>query len=165
MNEDQGLASVEFVEHRCESRIAGIRAVAVGHQLDAGRSEHIEGIIDLGEARVDIGQRKDREHPEAARMIAPKLCRIFVAAARQRLRFLDVAEPETRRPERGDGPADAVAVHHVERNARRPGRRAAAEALRAEAVSQGLGEHRRQDVMSSLVAYRVRAAIAHSVYF
>ena len=41
-------------------------------------------VLDLAQARVDVGQRQRREHAEAAGMIADELRGVFVALARER---------------------------------------------------------------------------------
>src|SRR3546814_14913674 len=94
-----GAAPVERLEDGLEGGIARIAAVMVRQQPDSLGAERIAGVVDLGEAGLDIGQRQAGEIPEPAGKADAHLGRILVAVAREPRRLVRVAEPQ---PGRGD---------------------------------------------------------------
>ena len=97
---DHGLAPVELVEHLREGFVAGILVHVVRRQRDAVGVELIEGIFDLAQAALDVGQRQRREMTEAASVVLLHLGGGLVDLAGEHPRRGGVAEPHARRRNR-----------------------------------------------------------------
>src|SRR5262249_9751997 len=79
MRVNDGITPVEFLENRIERGIAEPLVAIAGEQPDAVRLERIEGVLDLAEAGIDVGQRTRSEYPESPRMVRRQSRRVLVA--------------------------------------------------------------------------------------
>src|SRR5215831_6551704 len=124
MEEGCRLATVQLGEHRRKRCVARPRRAGGGHVTRhngyAICVERVEGIIDLAQSRVCIGQRQRSEQAEAARMVAHQLGGVLVAFAGETFGFFDISEPWTRRRNRKNPGRDAIAVHRFDRARLRP---------------------------------------------
>ena len=120
MEEDRRLAPVQFVEDGRERGIARPLVLVVGLQLEPVGVQRARGMVDLLQTQIDMRQRQQREHAEAAGMSRHKPCRELVALARERMRALRLVRAHDHGRDRGDGGADAVPVHRLERHGGRP---------------------------------------------
>src|SRR5215470_19137610 len=113
MEEGCRLAAVQCGEHRRKRYVARPRRTGGGrvtrHDGYAICVERVEGIIDLAQRRVWIGQRQRREQAKAARMVAHHLGGVLIALADETLGFFDVSEPWARRRNRKNPDRDAIA--------------------------------------------------------
>ena len=64
-----GAAPVELAEDRFERRVAQVRAADVGEQREAVDVELVAAVRDLGDGRVDVGQRERGEQAEPSGMV------------------------------------------------------------------------------------------------
>ncbi len=88
---------MQLVEDRRKGGLAEIFPRIVGMQPDAVGLEHVEGMLDLLEAAVDVGRREHREEAEAGAMVAHDSGGIFVPGAHDLTRGGGIAEPGARR--------------------------------------------------------------------
>ena len=122
MHVDDGLASVEFLEHGLVHRMAQPFVAVIGLQVDAIRLDDVECVLDLLERGIDIHHRERREDPEAPRIILPHLGRIVLAHLRRLARrFGAIVEPQAGSGcERQHRRPDAALVHLFDRPPRCP---------------------------------------------
>jgi len=66
VDEDGDAAPVEFGEQRLVARIAEVDAANVGLGGDSVAAELVDGVLQLLQGRVDVGQRQGGEVPESA---------------------------------------------------------------------------------------------------
>jgi hypothetical protein len=124
MEERRRLAAVQLGEDRRKRHVARPRRARRGrvarHNGDAIRVKRVEGILDLPQRRVRIGQRQRREEAEAARMVAHHLGGVLVTFAGETLGFFDVSEPGAWGRNRKNPDRDPIAVHRFDRPRLRP---------------------------------------------
>jgi hypothetical protein len=104
--------------------MAEILLLEARHQADAVRLECIEGVFDLLQAALGIGQRDRRPQSEPARMIRHHHGAQLVDLTRDGTALGHVVlEPCAGLDDRHDRRRDPVPVHLGERNLGRPGTR------------------------------------------
>ena len=111
MDEDHGLAAVQFGEDGIKARIARPAVVVARQQMHAVHLQGVESVGDLVQAALHIRQGEGREGAEAAGEILAQLRHVFVAHAHERAGLLHIAKPDAGIAEAGDGGGDAVLVH------------------------------------------------------
>ena len=100
VDEQPGAAPVELVEDRLEGRIAQVGPADVREQGEAGHRQLVAAIGDLGDRRIDVGQRQRSEQAEPSGMIDDGPLARLVHFAGAILRRRRVAEVH---PGRGNG--------------------------------------------------------------
>ncbi len=111
---------LQFIEHRCEGRVAQIFAVVIREKTDAVGVKRVERVFDFLQAAVLVRQWNRREESEAPRIVAHHFRRVLVAFARQLAASLHAAEHDSRRRNGNNRGAHAVFVHVVKRPPDRP---------------------------------------------
>ena len=76
MNEDDGVAAIQFVEERRLRLRAEIFAVRVREQHDAVGLQRVERVLEFRKRALDVRQRQRREEPETIRVLAHDVQRI-----------------------------------------------------------------------------------------
>ena len=135
MRIDDGLAPVEFLEYRREHRITEPLVAVACEQCDAVGLEHIEAVLDLAQAAVDVRHRQCGEYAEAAGVISNQTRRVVVAFAGQTHCVRGVKEGIARRRDRSHGRGYAGAIHVFQRLRSGPTSHCA-EALGAQRLNQ-----------------------------
>ena len=120
MNVNHRLAAVELVHDRRIGGIAEPGVAVAGHEVRAIGFEHIEGVFDLLQRRIHVGQRQRGEQAKSRRVLLDQLRPELVAGAGNPPRDLDVAEPEARVGDGNRRRRDAAFVHILDRTCRRP---------------------------------------------
>src|SRR6185437_3270006 len=111
MHEYDSLAAVQFFKDSFIGRIPQPFVVITGHQPDTIGLHNRERIVDLAQAAFGIRKRNDRKDPEACRMPAREIGRVFVHAARRlRSRFC-ITEPHPGRSKRKNSSRNLLLVH------------------------------------------------------
>lgn len=67
--EDCRFPLAQLVEHTAEAGVARIDAVRISQYLKANRSEVVQGVIDLGNGTLHVGQGKGGEEEEMLLML------------------------------------------------------------------------------------------------
>ena len=62
VNEDQGAATIEFGEYRCECGVTNQFSAVTRDEADTIKLEYVESQIDLTEAAVQVRKRHCRKH-------------------------------------------------------------------------------------------------------
>src|ERR1700676_75693 len=83
MDENHGLASIEFFKNRRESRIPRPLIVIITYEAYSVGLKNIERISNFPQTALGIRQRYCCEQPEASRIVFHHLCRVFIAGSRQ----------------------------------------------------------------------------------
>ena len=99
MNKNDGLASIELVEHRGIAWVPDPPILVAGENADAFDAQDIIRVLDLAQAAFGVRQRNGCEAAKAAGVPLGKLGRVFVASPRRVARALRIAEPDARRRE------------------------------------------------------------------
>ena len=111
MDEDHGLAAVQFGEDGVEARVPRPAVVVARQQMHAVHLQGVEGIGDLVQAALHIRQGQRREGAETAGEILAQLRHVFVAHAHERAGLLHIAKPDAGIAQARDGGGDAILVH------------------------------------------------------
>ena len=120
MRVDDGLASIQLLEHRRELRIAQPGVAVAGQDADAVRLECVERVGDLLQAALHVGQRQHREEAETALVVGHHLRGgVLVHLARELARFLRVPEPDAGRGDRQHRGLRPDAVERLDGSSRR----------------------------------------------
>ena len=114
VDEGDGFAPVEFRQHRIDPVVAEIDAAVVAEKADAVHAERVEGIVDLGQRRVDVGQREHGHGAEARDMVPHQPRHVFVEAPGEARRVLALGEGDAGRRDRQHLRLDPVPVHGLE---------------------------------------------------
>src|SRR5262249_7298861 len=112
-----------LVQHRkqgIEPRIAEEIFAVARKQRDAVELEHVERIRDLVERALGAPHRHRAKSAEALGPARDELGRVVIAAPCQGERARLTAEADARLRQRREGNLDAVRIHHIERELRRP---------------------------------------------
>src|SRR5215471_5874837 len=120
MDEHDRAALVQHCKQRIEARIAEEVFAVARKQRDAVELEHVERIRDLVERALGAPHRHRAERAEALGPARDELGRVVIAAPCQRLRARLATEPDAGLRQRREGNLDAVRIHHIERELRRP---------------------------------------------
>ena len=86
VDEQPGAAPVELAEDRRERSVAEVGAADVGEHREAVDVERVAAVRDLGDGRVDVGQRERGEEPEASGVVDDGAAAFLVHLAGERRR-------------------------------------------------------------------------------
>ena len=138
-----GPSAIELLEYRIEDRIAQPLPAVDGEQAETVCLERIEGVLELFQARVDVGQRKRGHEAEPSGVVRREPRCIFVTFPGEANGRGGIIERIARRRDRAHARGHAALVHLLESLGRRPGRLTACATSGAERLQQS----RRYDVM------------------
>ena len=151
--------AIELFENRPERDVPRINTPIIGHQHHTVRAQNPERPLDLAQSGLDVGQRQCRKKAEPCREICFHSGAVIVAVLGQTVTLLCVAEPYPGCRDGHDRAVDAIAVHDLERDLRRPRRRRAKQPLMSYAFAKRLHVRGRKNVMVN-VDRRFRHLIA-----
>src|ERR1700692_2889342 len=83
MNENHGLASIEFFKHRRKSRIPRPLIVIITNEAYSVGLKNIERISNFSQTALGIREGYCCEQPEASRILFHHLRRVFIAGSCQ----------------------------------------------------------------------------------
>lgn len=111
MNEESGVAAVEFFEERFERRVAEIGLAGVGEHDDPVDTELVVTKGQLVDRSADVGCREGSEEPEPSRVSLGDSSAVLVDLARERPGGSVITEVHSRGRDREQACGDAEAVH------------------------------------------------------
>ena len=114
MDEDDGVATVEFSEDRIEGRIPDILFAVAGKEPDAFCFQCVVGVGDFGQRCLDVRHRHHGKYAEAARVVAAQPRHVVVAGPGDTARIRRIVEAVTRYRDRGVGRRETALVHQLE---------------------------------------------------